>query len=221
MMTMAIMNRVYRWMISLYPRAFRADYADELLGVFEQAVQEAARRGVGSVLAVGLRELADWPINLLVEHAHQKGKDMKRPRRSEAEELRIARWIARRASIFLTVLFGIVILISEQPGLFIVTFLAMTVSLGLAWRREQMGGTLTIGLACACALLVGLDGMLTVPNLGIPMRILWGLGCTVVTFIAWVSPYALIGWLFVSIARHSTHTAARQPVENGLSNASL
>ena len=53
------------------------------------------------------------------------------------------------------------------------------------------------------------------------MRILWGLGCMVVTFIAWVSPYALIGWLFVSLGRYTTHQAARPPAPQGLSNASL
>ena len=217
MISVVILRRVYRGMVRLYPPTFRADYADELLGVFEQAIREASQQGVWPMLMVALREFADWPINVLVEHAYHKRNTMKLPRRSDAEEIRLTRWIARTTSVFLTVLYGIIILVSDQPALLTVTILAMTVSLALAWRWEKWGGALTVGLALICALLGGLEATFAFPNLGLTTRVLWGLVCVAGTFIAWVSPHALIGWLFVSLGRRTTQRAAQPPVQNGLS----
>lgn len=219
MIAVALLRRVYRGMLRLYPPAFRADYAAELFGVFDQAVREAARQGAWPALVVAFREFADWPINVLLEHAHQGRNKMKLPRRSDAEEIRLTRWIARTTSIFLIVLYSFVILLTVQPALFTLTIVAMSASLLLAWRWETIGGALTVGLALTCAFLVGLNALLTVPNLGFLMRILWGLGCMLGTLITWVSPHALIGWLFVSLGRHTPRPADLSPVHNGLSSS--
>ena len=217
----AILSRVYRGMLRLYPRAFRAEYANEVLGVFDQAVRDASHHGIWPTLGVIFREFADWPLNVLVEHAHHKGKTMKLPQRNETDTIRLTRWIARTTSVFLMVLYGIILLVTEQPALLTVTIVAMTVSLLLAWRWEKWGGALTVGLALICTLLAGLEATFSFPNLDLTTRILWGLVCLAGTFIVWVSPHALIGWLFVSLARYTTHQAARPPAPQGLSNASL
>lgn len=212
MIAIAVLNRVYRWSIRLYPQAFRVNFADEMLDVFEQSLQAAARQGVLPALGVCLGELIDLPVNLLLEHLHQKGKAMKQPR-NKIQDIQTARKIARVSSLLLTLFFGFVILRTEQSAIFTVTILAMSVGLFVAWRQERPGGLLTIGCALTCAVLVGLNAMVTVPNLGILKSLLWGLGCMVVVLTCWASPYLLLGWLFLSIGRHSDKVM-QPPLQN-------
>ncbi len=58
---------LYRRLIYLYPAAFRAEFGEEMLGVFAEKLAEPGRRAS----AVALHELADLPFNLLQEHLHQ------------------------------------------------------------------------------------------------------------------------------------------------------
>jgi len=203
MILTALMIRLYRWTIRLYPRAFRTDFADEMLAVFELTLRNAACQGVWPALMVGFREIADLPINLLLEYMHQKENAMKQPYRTSVQDIRIARLIARISSLCLTLLFIIIILVTSQPTIFTVTILAMTVSLFIAWRWEKLGGLLTISFVIACAVLVAVDGMRAFPDLSLPVMILWGVGCMVGVIVFWVLPYLLLGWLFVSISRHT------------------
>ncbi len=57
---------LYRRLIHLYPAAFRAEFGEELLGVFAEKLAGAGSRAP----AAALRELADLPFNLLQEHLH-------------------------------------------------------------------------------------------------------------------------------------------------------
>lgn len=211
----ALLCRLFRWLICLYPRKFRADFGEELVDVFEQAIHDAARRGTYPALAVGLREIVDLPANVLLEHVHQKRKIMKH---ASQNEIQMARWIARISSLVLTTLFAFVILLTDQPILFTVTIVGMSVALMLAWRWERMGGLLTLSFALICAVLGGLSAAIEFDNMGIPVRVLWALSSMVVVFIAWVSPYALVGWLFVSIARYSTPASHYRPIQSDLSS---
>ena len=208
----AVIFRVYRWLLTLYPVSFRTDFADEMREVFEQTFQDAAQQGAASALAVCLRELADLPVNLILEHAHQKRKPMKPFFGNPIHDIQTARWIARISTLLLTAFFGFVILRTEQPALFTLTALVMTVTLLSAWHWEKTGGLLTLAATLVCALLVGLNATLSVLSLGAMKAVLWGIGCTLVVLTVWFLPYQLIAWLFLSLGRHSER-AAQQPVQ--------
>ncbi len=60
--------RLYAGLLRLYPGAFRAEFGEEMLAVFADAVREAAACGGMSLAGVCLRELSDWPVNVLLEH---------------------------------------------------------------------------------------------------------------------------------------------------------
>jgi hypothetical protein len=210
----ARLARLYGWLLRLYPRAFRAEFADEMLDVFRQAVQDAARIGAAPAAMVLLRELADFPFNLLLEHLRERGKTM-RPNRDAARDIYIARWIARASSLALTMTFAVVIAINPQPILFSATIGVMTIALAVAWRWEKVGGLLTLGAALVCAVLVGLNAVISVPNLGIVMSIVWGAACILAVLLVWFLPYELLGWLFISIGR-SGDRPAQPPVPANL-----
>ena len=55
----------YRWLLRLYPAAFRAEFCAEMESVFATAVREAAEEGPGAVISVCLKETADFPANLV------------------------------------------------------------------------------------------------------------------------------------------------------------
>lgn len=59
---------VYALIVRLYPRAFRAEFEDEMRTVFAAAVADAAAGGWIALLGILWRELWDCPRNLLVAH---------------------------------------------------------------------------------------------------------------------------------------------------------
>lgn len=67
------MNRavqVYRWLLRLYPRSFRADYADEMESVFRQAVEED-----GGTFFKLLAEARDLPLSLIQAHLRESRRN--------------------------------------------------------------------------------------------------------------------------------------------------
>lgn len=62
------MSALYGVLIGLYPRRFRQEFADELHGVFIALAQDAASAGPWALLVFFLRELRDFPINLVRTH---------------------------------------------------------------------------------------------------------------------------------------------------------
>lgn len=57
---------LYARMLRFYPPSFRAEYEEEMLFVFSQAVAESARRGKAALAGLFLREALSWPRELLV-----------------------------------------------------------------------------------------------------------------------------------------------------------
>lgn len=57
---------LYRRLIHLYPAAFQAELGEEMLAVFAEKLSEPGSRASSAAL----RELADFPFNLLQEHLH-------------------------------------------------------------------------------------------------------------------------------------------------------
>jgi hypothetical protein len=60
--------RLYGGLLRLYPGEFRTEFGEEMLGVFADMVRDAAMRGGLALAGICLRELSDWPRNVLVEH---------------------------------------------------------------------------------------------------------------------------------------------------------
>src|SRR4051812_39825053 len=58
--------RVYAWALKLYPAAFRAAFADEMLDVFAMTLREA--NGCFVLLLVLWRELFSFPLSLIVTY---------------------------------------------------------------------------------------------------------------------------------------------------------
>lgn len=64
----------YEKLLNLYPADFRAEFGEEMADVFASALRDVSRRGLHSILAICLRELVDFPKNLLREYASRLGK---------------------------------------------------------------------------------------------------------------------------------------------------
>lgn len=64
----------YERLLKLYPADFHAEFGEEMTGVFASALQDVSRSGLFALGAVCLRELVDFPKNLLREYASRLGK---------------------------------------------------------------------------------------------------------------------------------------------------
>jgi hypothetical protein len=69
-------TRIFAWLLQLYPKPHQAAYREEMISVFSQAVDDCACQGVGSLFIFGLRELRDFPFNLLKAHLEAR-KELK------------------------------------------------------------------------------------------------------------------------------------------------
>lgn len=61
-------HRVFHAFVSLYPRNFREQFADEMDTVFSQAAEEELARGPLALAVFLLREFSSLPANLIHEH---------------------------------------------------------------------------------------------------------------------------------------------------------
>jgi hypothetical protein len=73
---------LYPQLLRLYPRRVREEFAEEMTAVFRQDMQAAAAGGSRDALVVLGRELRDWPINCLREHAWERNHQLLRPQGS-------------------------------------------------------------------------------------------------------------------------------------------
>lgn len=64
---------VYAWLLNMYPRRFRDEFADEMLDMFRNWVMDAARDGPLALLRLCLRELGGLPFNILREFQYEFG----------------------------------------------------------------------------------------------------------------------------------------------------
>jgi hypothetical protein len=55
-------------LVRLYPAAYQEEFADEMLDVFTQTVSETAEQGNTKLIPIILREIRDYPVNLIREH---------------------------------------------------------------------------------------------------------------------------------------------------------
>lgn len=60
-----IITTIYSCLLHFYPRAYREEFAEEMLWDFADMVQDASKNGFYSLIVFCSRELVDFPINLL------------------------------------------------------------------------------------------------------------------------------------------------------------
>ncbi len=193
----------YAQVLKLYPRGFHTSFGTEMVDVFSLAAVDAARRGNGPLARLLLRELGDLPVNIILAHIHERRKRLMDwigydPR----QDLASIRWIARALALLLAGLIFSLWLFNEDvrraPTLPMLVLTALSVFMLAAWRWEKVGGSLTLlgSPLCLIAAMV-MAGQVDQANLALAALV--GLALTLVT--------GLVGWLFVSVARHSTVAA--------------
>jgi hypothetical protein len=65
---------LYSLLLRLFPRAYRAEYGDELQTVFDSSLDDAMRSGKLETVRVTLRELVNLPQAILYEHLRERRK---------------------------------------------------------------------------------------------------------------------------------------------------
>jgi hypothetical protein len=194
---------VYAHLLRLYPRAFTDNYGAEMLEVFTLAAQDAIAEGLGSVLSLLYRELVDLPVSIVLEHIHQRRKTkMQLIRYENSRDVQSVRLLARGLSLVFVAL-GLFTFVNYAIGRGKLTpaglvLDVLTVTMLLAWRWEKVGGNLTMGaspLGLISAVYM-LRGMSASDPFG---AFLVGLAMSAAALI--------VGWLFVSVAQHSSLTA--------------
>ena len=197
-----ILIRLARWLfcaaIHLYPLRFQAAFGDEMLEVFDLALEEAVAHSSKTLLLRLLRELAQLPASLLLEHLYERRKNMSILPMNTHRELNTVRWFARGLSL-LPVLFWLTLAIFNEDFLAEITLPLiliglLSVSLIVAWRWEKIGGAVTSGGALL------LFGVLLYQNLSAGNMITsrWVL---ILVSASMAGFYLILGWLFLSIAQ--------------------
>jgi hypothetical protein len=196
-----IARRIFALVLKLYPRHFHETFADEMLEIFTLAAGEASQDGIIPVVKYLLRELAELPIALLLEHLYQRRKQsMGLLQFNSLDEMRVARWVARCTSLLIGGFVLLVFLFNEDvrqdptPPTLILGALSLLVL--VAWRWERVGGSLTllalpIFFVSVIIQMTGRDGWIA-PS--------WLL---ILIDAAITLSFLIVGWLFVSVAKHS------------------
>jgi hypothetical protein len=73
MNTIRHLTSSYERLLKLYPADFHAEFGEEMTNVFASALHDVSRKGLFALSTVCLRELADFPKNLLREYASRLG----------------------------------------------------------------------------------------------------------------------------------------------------
>jgi hypothetical protein len=193
--------QVYARLLRLYPRHFYATFAAEMEEIFALTVTDAAQGGLGAVTRLLMRELVDLPVNLILEHVYERRKGLMQLLRYDTErELRWIRWLARGLSLLFSGFMLSVLLFNEDvrqaPTPPTIVLGLLSVSMLLAWRWEELGGKLT--MMGAPLFLISVMYMTTQVEAIFGVALVVGLALTLATLI--------VGWLFVSVARHTPVT---------------
>ena len=127
---------LYALLLRLYPRYFREEFGAEVTAVFQLHLQQAATTSPREALAVMGRELRDWPLSCLHEHARERNRQLLLPR-----PLFLSGWGAVAAGIpflFSFVTFGLLLSFNANlPRYLPLYFLAGGVL--VAWWRRWPG----------------------------------------------------------------------------------
>ncbi len=183
------MRRLYIQLLRLYPRGFRAQFADEMLAVYDEAIANAAHP-----TQVALREAVDLPACALREHIahHMEAQTMQQFIDKHPLVLPITRVGARVISIvtLLTTALGVFLTlqINQEAGLgtawpLVIVMSALIAAYFAAWRYEQTGGLVAIAAS------VGIIGVALGQGLGMALGL--------------AAPFAFTGLLFYAVGRYT------------------
>lgn len=124
---------MYTFLLRLYPRYFREEFGEEVTAVFQQHLQDAAASSPRDALAVMGRELRDWPLSCLREHARERNRQLLLPR-----PLFLSGWGAVAAGVpFLLsfVIFGFLLSFNANLSRFLPLYFLAAGVLVAWWRR--------------------------------------------------------------------------------------
>jgi hypothetical protein len=183
------------------PRAFYAAFGPEMVDVFAETLQDAARQGAGAVLRVLLREGLDLPLVLALAHVRERRKPMLHWEFETERDVRMVRWMARGLALLFAAFILSIFLFNEDvrqdlnPPTLILGLLAL--SLLLSWRWERWGGLLTLA---------------GVPLFVASVLVTWlGAGAGWLLAMAGIAaltslPPLIVGWMFLSLAQVQDYT---------------
>jgi hypothetical protein len=177
-----------------------------MLEVFVMKLNDSHDEGPSTLMKSLLTEAAELPVALIAQHIYKRKRQaMRLLQYDTTSEINLARWIARLISLLIV---GFVLLLlvlnddfRKDPTLPTIVLWILTLCLVVAWRWERIGGLLVIFLSPIWVLSMviqwsGADGLIT-PG--------WQLA---LIGIAMALSFAIIGWLFVSVAWHAEVTSA-------------
>jgi hypothetical protein len=199
-MIIAVLQHLYRWLLRLYPADFRDAYAAEMAAVFALTLRDASHPI--HALLIGLRELRDIPPQALREHRYIRRQQ---PTTSRFD-LAAARWLVRTVALLIWSIYYTGFGSPADPSPAIVSILALLISMIIAWRWEQIGGLLVIGVsllfgvsfllgAGVSVLFVSPAAQTLSPLVTISIVALIGLG--------FPTPFIIFGWLFYRIGQQA------------------
>ena len=193
--------------IRLYPTNFQADFGEEMVEIFNLALEDAAEQGTTAVLHCLLQELIEFPVALAMAHIRNKRKNkMTIVSLNNNNELNLVRWIARGLSLLPITFWSTILLFNNDVltediltdiNLPLLLNLFLSLCLLIAWRWEKVGGLLAIGgspLLFSVLLLTNL----TAAGLITPYWAVILMSASMAGF------YLIVGLLFMSVARHES-----------------
>lgn len=194
-MLTTLLIRLYAFTLCLYPRSFRATFADEMLDVFAMTVREA--ESVLGVLGIFSRELMYLPFSLW-QVRHQAFRQLSATSQKRVQARLAVRIVGALLGMFLlstlSVLFSPSYHIYTLAVPFAAALFAATVSLlfGVAWGR--VGGILTLISGAVMGICMTLYlYVIAVDQLGIVAVALIGL--------IWALPFLIFGLLFYQLSQ--------------------
>lgn len=69
---MQFLRRLHGFLLNLYPKAYRAEYGEELQAVFTLSLEDASEQGWWSVAAFMIRELTAFPQAVILAHLRER-----------------------------------------------------------------------------------------------------------------------------------------------------
>lgn len=193
----SLLIHFYAITLKLYPSAFRAAFAEEMLDVFTMTVRES--RGNWALLGVISRELGDLPFSLWqARHRayHQLPASVQRVQQARLTVRIVASLLALFLLSTLTTLLSPAYNLHAPAVPFVATLFIAVVSMliGILWGR--VGGILTIlsgaGIGFCMTLYIY---VMAVDKLGIILTVLIGL--------LWALPFLIFGLLFYHLSQPS------------------
>jgi len=195
----ALILRVYAAALRLYPAAFQADFADEMLSVFAMTVREASDKW--KLTNIMWREVCALPLSLITVYrqAHAQLPAAIRQRQQTRWFVRI---IGGLLSLFLLSTLRVILSPSYNLYAQAVPFVGMLftacISLLVALRWGRVGGLLTIasGAALGCCMTLYLY-MMALSEIGLIATVIIGL--------IWALPFLIFGILFYELSKYPKH----------------